>query len=285
MPQLRVVPVTTPESSHAGPRGPHHSKAAATPVLQSDRITLGDAAQTHWQRTFGGRQAVPTSTDSDEAARLVAHAHGHTLARVAAQRGAIDIAQNRYDADFTKAARMGPLDAKLLKSQDYQESNLTATAAGGGIAQLDPDVAQHYGVTNVQDPAQAIRAQATYEHDTAASLGKTYARYGGDPTAPEFQKFVLGAYNAGEKTIADAMQTAHHQALARARRSGLAESDARAAADRSATTWSALFRAHGSTMQSPFYRAVQQDLTHVNPAAKYDITKSYVDEILARAHQ
>ena len=289
LPHSRIAPTSNSLAPAHGPKhgAPVHSTQSATPALQTDRIALGDEAQTHWQRIFGGRQALPTSAENDEAARLLDAEHGPTLANAAVrqQRSAIDIAQNRYDAAFSQAARIGPLDAKLLKSQDYQESNLTAKTPHGGIAQLDSDVAKQYGVTNIDDPSQAIRAQAAYERDTAASLGKIYTRYGGDPTTSEFHKFVLGAYNAGEKTIADAMQTARHHVLTHARQSGLKESDAQAAANRAATTWTALFDARGGVAQSPFYKAVQQDLTRVNPAAKFSITKQYVDEIVARAGQ
>lgn len=286
MPHCRIAPKPAPPNVSPNAPKPHSAIASIAmnaPPMAGDRIARSAGAETNWQRTVGGRQVTPTKAEG-EAARLAVAQAGRSDGTAAAQHAAIDIAQNRYDASFEKAARLGPFAAKVLKSQDYQESNLTPSEPGGGIAQMDASVAAKYGVRNIHDPAQAIAAQAAYERDTAKALGRTYANFGGDPKSPELQKFVLGAYNAGKTTVTDAMQIAHDRVLAHARRSGLPERDARSAASHAATTWHALFDASSGTAQSPFYQAAHKDL-RVDPGEKYDITKSYVDQILARSNQ
>ena len=291
VPQTRITSnvtlhdVSTRTESTKAPRA--MAAHATVAVVKGDRIDASGAAQTHWYRIIGGRQVTPTSADTLQASRSFTSRYGRApqaADRFETGRDAIDSAQNRYNAAFRGAAHMGPLSATVLKSQDYQESNLRADEPGGGIAQMDAAVAAKYGVRDIDDPAQAIPAQAAYERDIAKTLGDVYNAYGGDSKSPEFKKFVLGAYNAGMTTVEDAMRNAHDRALTRAKRDGAGEGDAHALAGRAATTWSALFDASSGKAQAPFYKAVQSDLP-VDPAAKYEITKTYVDQILERSNQ
>jgi soluble lytic murein transglycosylase-like protein len=102
-------------------------------------------------------------------------------------------AATQYDAQITAAATKHGIDPALLKGLIRQESNFNATARSGagaqGLTQLMPGTAAGLGVTDANDPAQAIDGGAKY-------LKQQLDRFGGDTSK------ALAAYNAGPGAVA-----------------------------------------------------------------------------------
>lgn len=100
---------------------------------------------------------------------------------------------SQYDAQITAAATKYGLDPALLKGLIRQESNFNASARSGagaqGLTQLMPATASSLGVTDANDPAQAIDGGAKY-------LKQQLDRFGGDASK------ALAAYNAGPGAVA-----------------------------------------------------------------------------------
>lgn len=111
-----------------------------------------------------------------------------------------------YDDLFRQYAASLGWDWRLLAAQAYQESKFDATAkswAGAeGLMQLLPSTGEMYGVTNMLDPDQSLRAGAEY----LAWLDDIWAKY--VPDAEERRKFVLASYNAGQGHVLDARRLA-----------------------------------------------------------------------------
>ena len=96
---------------------------------------------------------------------------------------------NRY---FAEASAQYGIDAKLLKSIAYCESNFnpncTSHAGAMGIMQMMPATAAYHGVTNPYDTRQSIFGGAKY-------LSSMLTRYNGDIS------LALAAYNAGPGNV------------------------------------------------------------------------------------
>jgi soluble lytic murein transglycosylase-like protein len=101
-------------------------------------------------------------------------------------------ASRRYAHIIDSEARRNRVDPALLHAVITVESGynpMAVSRAGArGIMQLMPDTARQYGVRDVFDPAQNIRAGA-------ALLADLKARYRND------LKLVLAAYNAGAGAV------------------------------------------------------------------------------------
>ena len=97
-------------------------------------------------------------------------------------------------------------DWRLLAAQAYQESKFDATAkswAGAtGLMQLLPSTGELYGVTDMLDPAQSLKAGAEY----LQWLDGIWTKY--VPDTEERRKFVLASYNAGQGHVLDARRLA-----------------------------------------------------------------------------
>lgn len=76
----------------------------------------------------------------------------------------------------------------IIYAESYFDPNLTSPAGAGGLMQLMPSIARHYGVKNVYDPAQNVRGGC-------ALLQDLLKRYDGD--IPR----VLAAYSAGDVAV------------------------------------------------------------------------------------
>lgn len=98
----------------------------------------------------------------------------------------------RWAPAISRAAQRWNVGAALLAAQLYQESHFNpyaiSSAGAQGIAQLMPDTAKDYNLTDPFDGEAAILAQAHLMHDLLA-------RFGSVPLA-------LAAYNAGSRAVA-----------------------------------------------------------------------------------
>jgi len=115
-------------------------------------------------------------------------------AEPAARRGGVDADLRRpYGAAIAQAAQRNGIDSALLHAVIAVESGYDAAAmsrrGAAGLMQLMPATARRYGVTNVFDPVDNVRAGARY-------LADLLKRFDND------LHLALAAYNAGEGAVA-----------------------------------------------------------------------------------
>jgi soluble lytic murein transglycosylase-like protein len=100
---------------------------------------------------------------------------------------------DRFRPLVDEAARAAEVDAALVHAVIAIESRYNPKAVSkkgaSGLMQLMPDTARRYGVADVFDPAQNIRAGARYLSDLLKMFNKDV-------------KLALAAYNAGEHVVA-----------------------------------------------------------------------------------
>jgi len=100
---------------------------------------------------------------------------------------------DRFRPLVDEAARAAEVDAALVHAVIAVESRYNPKAVSkkgaSGLMQLMPDTARRYGVADVFDPAQNIRAGARYLSDLLKLFNKDV-------------KLALAAYNAGEHVVA-----------------------------------------------------------------------------------
>jgi soluble lytic murein transglycosylase-like protein len=143
---------------------------------------------------FNGQStAAPSTSFASQLASAQAGAGATTSAATATPTTLGGGAATQYDAQITAAATKHGIDPALLKGLIRQESNFNAAArssAGAqGLTQLMPGTAAGLGVTDANDPAQAIDGGAKY-------LKQQLDRFGGDASK------ALAAYNAGPGAVA-----------------------------------------------------------------------------------
>lgn len=114
-----------------------------------------------------------------------------------------------YDSLIKVYADSLEWDWKLLAAVIYQESNFRIEARSSrgaqGLMQMVASTARHFKVDDVIDPEQGIQAGMHY-------LRKLSRRYDRIPKG-EREKFVLGAYNAGEGRIKDCINYARYKGV------------------------------------------------------------------------
>ncbi|ATW57899.1 putative lytic tail protein [Pseudomonas phage tabernarius] len=95
---------------------------------------------------------------------------------------------HKYDELYNKYGTAMGIDPRILKAQGMQESGLhnDNRGNGGGLGQLSPNIQKKYGVTDVHDAEQNIRASAMYMKDlikeTGGNIAEALKRYiGGGP--------------------------------------------------------------------------------------------------------
>ena len=115
-----------------------------------------------------------------------------------------------YDALVQREAATHGFDWPLIVAQMYQESRFNRKAkspAGAiGLMQLLPRTAREFGVKNLRDPEQSIRAGVEY-------LAWLHSRFDSELTVKDRIWFALAAYNAGFGHVSDARQLARLRGL------------------------------------------------------------------------
>lgn len=112
-----------------------------------------------------------------------------------------------YDEQIKNGAKELGWDWRLLASVVYQESNfdpkVQSWAGAVGLMQVMPETGVYFGVRNVWDPDQNIRAGVRF----LKYLDDTWAKSVQDST--ERRKFVLASYNVGLSHVLDARNLAN----------------------------------------------------------------------------
>ena len=110
-----------------------------------------------------------------------------------------------YDEIVRREAAKYGFEWPLIVAQMYQESRFNRKArsrAGAiGLMQLRPRTAREFGVKNLRDPDQSIRAGVAY-------LAWLHSRFEPELTVKDRMWFALAAYNAGFGHVRDARKLA-----------------------------------------------------------------------------
>lgn len=108
-----------------------------------------------------------------------------------------------YDDIIKRQSKQIGWDWRLLAAIINQESNFSMSAhsrrGATGLMQIIPSTAKHYGVNDIYNPEENVRAGVLH----IKHLQKIYKEEGMDSV--NIVKFTLAAYNAGEGRIDDCM--------------------------------------------------------------------------------
>lgn len=108
-----------------------------------------------------------------------------------------------YDAYIKESAMRLGWDWRLLASLIYQESKFKAGVSSSrgaiGLMQIKEPVAKKYGIENIYNPAENIKAGTMH----LLSLQRMYLKMGADSLNARL--IAMAAYNCGEGRIADIM--------------------------------------------------------------------------------
>lgn len=144
---------------------------------------------------------IATYTESDEYRQTWVKYHKgvNPLSRFDSERLASRISP--YDRLIKEYSASLGWDWRMLAAVIYQESkfsiNTVSHRGATGLMQVMPSTAEYYGVTDLLDPEQNIKAGTMH----LARLQKMYSD--DNMTDMERFKFVLASYNAGEGRIED----------------------------------------------------------------------------------
>lgn len=118
-----------------------------------------------------------------------------------AENGVVSNTLSPYDSIIKKYAAELGWDWRMLAAVIYQESkfsiNSTSHRGATGLMQVMPRTAEYYGVSDLLDPEENIKAGTRH----LKRLQRLYVN--GDFEHSELIKFTLASYNAGEGRIAD----------------------------------------------------------------------------------
>lgn len=273
-----------------------HPEMIGRPLLKEHQELLDEWNEISALIVHPTLNEVGDALDSAEAEGVEEIARSATIGAVDNGGGRVDIsgaATTRFDDTIIRAVESCPgLSPAVLKSLLAQESNFNPRVINrygyAGIAQFGRGEAREVGLHvgfagSATDerlmPTRAIPAAARLLNVKAQRLSETaFARYG-QPNGVEFWKFVLGAYNGGEGTVAVAMGYAYRTGLAEARSRSLVGNDAVKFAKRYASQWENL-KIGGE--QSPLGLAAARYFPAL-AVAKYHEIGNYPTQIIARA--
>src|ERR1700722_1837506 len=98
----------------------------------------------------------------------------------------------QYDGVISVAAKAATIQAALVRAVIVVESGFNPRAVSKkgaiGLMQLQPATAKRYGVKNIYDPGENVRAGAHYLSDLLTRFGSNL-------------ELALAAYNAGEEAV------------------------------------------------------------------------------------
>ena len=98
----------------------------------------------------------------------------------------------QYDSVISGAAKAATLEASLVRAVIVVESGFNPRAVSKrgaiGLMQLQPATARRYGVQNIYDPEENVRAGARYLSDLLTRFNSNL-------------ELALAAYNAGEEAV------------------------------------------------------------------------------------
>ena len=113
---------------------------------------------------------------------------------------------SKFDKMIVRYARELGWDWRLLASLIYQESRFDPTAkswvGASGLMQLMPATAKNFGIENLEDPEQSLKAGIAY----IKWLDKYWKKK--VPEKTERIKFIMASYNVGQEHISDAQRLA-----------------------------------------------------------------------------
>lgn len=170
-------------------------RVAALPSLVCSALCFGHAAQADVYAYVDAEGVAHFSNvPTDQRYQLVLSAPPPSDARrpVADLNQALLARAERYEPYIKEAARFTQVDSRLLHAVIVVESAFDERAVSKhgarGLMQLMPVTARRYGVRDLFNPRENIRAGAAYLRDLLD-------RYGDD------LQLVLAAYNAGEDAV------------------------------------------------------------------------------------
>lgn len=116
-----------------------------------------------------------------------------------------------YDSLIRQYAGVLGWDWRMLAAVIYQESRFSINSRSGrgatGLMQVMPSTAEHYGISDLTDPEENIKAGTMH----LARLQEMYSDE--DMDSREKVLFTLASYNAGEGRIADCRNLARRRGL------------------------------------------------------------------------
>jgi hypothetical protein len=190
--------------------------------------------------------------------------------------------QNKYNDAISRAAKKNNVDPFLLKSLIAQESSFDPKSTNNfgfaGLTQIGGGAIQDAGLSigatakingqwvfdfNNDErfmPEKSINGGAvilTKKHNSINKL--VFSHYTTSPSAGDQMKFVLAAYNSGEKTISDAYAIGKQQNA----------------------SWEQIIN-RADKVNSPLWKAIPEEWGN---AGKYSEITQYVDNIIQRKNQ
>jgi soluble lytic murein transglycosylase-like protein len=135
-----------------------------------------------------------SNVPSDSRYQLLMATPSDTVARTPTKEHSIDwLARSaQYDGVIKGAAKAATIQAALVRAVIVVESGFNPRAVSKkgaiGLMQLQPATAKRYGVKNIYDPGENVRAGAHYLSDLLARFDSNL-------------ELALAAYNAGEEAV------------------------------------------------------------------------------------